>query len=517
MPTIYGIISRGYFPKELPPAFTSEICGSILASNLSTLPNDFINRDKVSKNTIHYLLARGSLRRRLGIPNPTNFFRLASFIVANWNFLTTITSKSHISMTSPVAVRPPNRAINGKSTFSDYDDRRAYIRSKSRYIFRADINRFYHSIYTHSISWAIHGKHVAKARRHDNTLQGNILDRLIRNSQDGQSIGIPIGPDTSLLIAEIILSAMDVILSTKGINNAFRIIDDYEFGCGSLIEAESLRDTLQEGLSEYELALNPSKTDIIELPVPIETPCISQLRTYQFSTTNPVTQRREIIHYFGQTFTFSREYPEKSVLKYAVSRLSQIKVLPVNWVLCENLLMQCVTVDPSTIKVVLNQLVRYKNLGYTLELPHIGEALNRVISRHAPSNHGSEVAWAIWALIVLSVPIDDDAATRAASMNDSIVAILMLDAKAKGLISSSVNFNHFQSYMTTDDLYREQWLLAYEANIKNWLPSVTGRDHVNRDKCFSFLKTNGVYFYDDTLSGKVKFKRPEPLTPGEEY
>jgi len=117
---------------------------------------------------------------------------------------------------------------------------------------------------------------------------------------------------------------------------------------------------------------------------------------------------------------------------------------------------------------------------------------------------------------VLSVPIDDDAATRAASMNDSIVAILMLDAKAKGLISSSVNFNHFQSYMTTDDLYGGQWLLAYEANIKNWLPSVTGRDHVNRDKCFSFLKTNGVYFYDDTLSGKLKFKRPEPLTPGED-
>lgn len=516
MPTIYGIISRGYFPKELPPAFTSEICGSVLANNLSRLPNDLINRDRESKNTIHHLLVRGSQRRRLGIPNPTNFFRLSSFIVANWKFLTTITSQSHISMTTPVGARPPNRAISSKSTFSDYDDRRAYIRSKSRYIFKADISRLYHSIYTHSISWAIHGKSVAKAKRHDKTLKGNILDRLIRNTQDGQSVGIPIGPDTSLLIAEIILSAIDVILATKGINNAFRIIDDYEFGCASLIEAESLRDILQEGLSEYELTLNPSKMDVIELPIPIEAPYISQLRTYQFSINNPVTQRHEIIHYFGQAFAFSREYPEKSVLKYAVSRLSGIKVSPANWTLCENLLMQCATVDPSTIEVVLNQLVRYRDLRYTLELPHIGEALNRVISRHAPPNHGSEVAWAIWALMVLSVPIDDDA-TRAASMNDSIVAILMLDAKAKGLISSSVNFNHFQSYMTTDDLYGGQWLLAYEANIKNWLPSVTGRDHVNRDKCFSFLKTNGVYFYDDTLSGKVKFKRPEPLTPGEEY
>jgi len=421
-------------------------------------------------------------------------------------------------MTTPVAVRPPERAINGKSTFSAYDERRAYIRSKSRYIFKADINQFYHSIYTHSISWAIHGKSVAKAKRHHPTLQGNILDRLVRNSQDGESVGIPIGPDTSLLIAEIILSANDVVLSTKDTNNAFRVIDDYEFGCGSLTEAEFLRHTLQEVLSEYRLTLNlnPGKTEIIELPVPIEAPCISQLRTYQFSTPTPVTQRHEIIHYFGQAFAFSHEYPEESVLKYAVARLSGIKVLPANWALCESLLMQCVAVDPSTIKAVLNQLVRYRDLRYTLELPNIGEVLNRVINRDASLGHGGEVAWAIWALIVLSVPIGDDAATRAASMNDSIVAILMLDAKAKGLISSSVNFDHFRSYMTTGDLYGEQWLLAYEANVKHWLPSVRG-DHVNRDSCFSFLKAHGVYFYDGNISGQVKYKRPEPLTPGEEY
>lgn len=515
MPTIYGIITRGYLPKELPPSFTSRICGSVLANNLRTLPSDFQKRDRVSKNVTHNLLARGSLRRRLGIPNPTNFFRLAEFIVANWNFLTNITARSHMSITTPVAVRPPLRAIGSRFTFPARDERRAYVRSKSRYILKADINQYYHSIYTHSISWAIHGKSVAKAKRHDKTLQGNVLDRLIRNSQDGQSIGIPIGPDTSFLIAEIILSINDEFLSTRGINNAFRVIDDYEFGCDSLIEAEFVRDTLQEILSEYELTLNPGKTYITELPVSIEAPWKSKLSMYKFTT--PANQRREIIDYFDQAFTLSREYPEDSVLKYAVNRLSGIEVSQVNWVLCENLLMQCVIVDPSTTEVVLNQLARYRDLGYSLDLSRIGEVLNKVMKRHAPLGHGSEVAWAIWALIVFGISLNDDAATVAASMNDSIVAILMLDAKAKGLVSSSVNFDHFKSYMTTDDLYGEQWLLAYEANMKHWLPSATRRDHVNRDSCFSFLKAHNVYFYNDTISGKMKYKRPEPVTPGEEY
>jgi hypothetical protein len=516
MPTIYGIITRGYLPKELPPAFTSRVCGNVLVKNPSTLPNELTNRDKRSKNLVHNLLVRGSQRRRLGIPNPTNFFRLARFVVSNWSLLTSITSQSHISITTPTFVRR-DRAISSGFAFPYRDERKAHVRSNSRYILKADINRFYHSIYTHTISWAIHSKPIAKARQHDRTLPGNILDGLVRNSQDRQTIGIPIGPDTSFLIAEIILSVNDVILSGQGINNAFRAVDDYEFGCYSLTEAESIRETLQEILGEYELALNFEKTDIIELPVPIEAPIISQLRTYNFSTTNANSQRHQIIHYFDQAFASSQEYPGESVLKYAVSRLSGILVLPANWVLCENLLLQCASVDPSSIAVVLNQLVKYRDLNYTSDTQHIAEVFNNIVKKHAPLRHGSEVAWALWGLILMGSSLNDESATVAANMSDSIVAILMLDAKSKGLVSAGVNFDNFQSYMKTEELYGEQWMLAYEANVKNWLPSLTRIDHVNRDPCFSFLKSNGVFFYDDTISGRIKYTPPKAPIPGEEY
>jgi hypothetical protein len=41
---------------------------------------------------------------------------------------------------------------------------------------------------------------------------------------------------------------------------------------------------------------------------------------------------------------------------------------------------------------------------------------------------------------------------------------------------------------SADALYDEHWLLAYEANVKGWLPSVSGTDHVAADPNFGFLK-----------------------------
>jgi hypothetical protein len=50
--------------------------------------------------------------------------------------------------------------------------------------------------------------------------------------------------------------------------------------------------------------------------------------------------------------------------------------------------------------------------------------------------------------------------------------------------------------MVASELRSENWLLAYEANFKAWLPNQGGVDFVALDPDFSFLKNQGVYFYD---------------------
>ena len=66
-------------------------------------------------------------------------------------------------------------------------------------------------------------------------------------------MGIPIGPDISLAIAETLLGAVDQELLKKLKVRGLRYIDDYELSIDSLAEAERLQGALQEVLSDFEL------------------------------------------------------------------------------------------------------------------------------------------------------------------------------------------------------------------------------------------------------------------------
>ena len=519
MPTHESILSKGYFPSELPPAFTTVSYGSFIGQNLTNLPGGFANYDLHSENAVHNLAIRGALRRKLGIPNPVNFYQLASFVCQHWTELFSCASRSSISLTRPLDPAPIRAIVDIKKGFRDRTASRAHVRSTSRYILQADISRFYHSIYTHSIPWAMHGKSVTKID-HTDAFFGNILDRLVRNAQDRQTLGIPISPDTSLLIAEIILSAIDVDLANQRITNGFRIMDDYEFGFKTRAEAERALGILQESLNKYELALNPNKTQILELPLPTEDIGIPELRALQLSgAEKPGKQLSDIIYHFDRAFDLFNENPEGTFLKYVISKFKKVRVVihSENWSYFENMLLQSAITEPGTLSGVLEELLRHKALGHTLTIEHIGDGFNEIIKQHGPLGHGNEVAWAIWGLLALQISLEEKSATIAASMNDSIVAMLTLDADKKGLVPSGVDYSDYESFMTAENLYGEQWLLAYEANIKGWLSSAGTADHVKDDECFNFLKTNGVYFYDDTLSPRIEPQLPPELGEEEEY
>ena len=228
IPTLLGLISRGYFPKELPPPFNTRNLASI-SKNPATLPNPFTNPIRETKNVKHSYLSRSNSRRKLGIVNPIDYVALSVEVINGWTTLKSVFDKSQVSLTSPKYGGPPGRAFVYRYA-KIIDNRKTAVRSRARYLLRADISQFYHSIYTHSISWALHGKLIAKQQRNNQTLLGNRLDKRIQHSQDKQTIGIPIGPDISFLIAELILSVCDDQLQNKKISNFTRYIDDYEFG-----------------------------------------------------------------------------------------------------------------------------------------------------------------------------------------------------------------------------------------------------------------------------------------------
>ena len=52
-----------------------------------------------------------------------------------------------------------------------------------------------------------------------------------------------------------------------------------------------------------------------------------------------------------------------------------------------------------------------------------------------------------------------------------------------------------EEYLNPEALYSDQWLLAYEANLKGWLIPKDNNNYVEKHDNFSILKSNNVYFY----------------------
>ena len=86
---LLDLLDKGYFPKELPPPFTTSSFGHALAGPNAVMPSGaFSTSPRFSMPCVHNLVRTGGLRRNLGIPNPKHFFCLAEHVVANWTSAT---------------------------------------------------------------------------------------------------------------------------------------------------------------------------------------------------------------------------------------------------------------------------------------------------------------------------------------------------------------------------------------------------------------------------------------------
>ena len=134
------------------------------------------------------------------------------------------------------------------------------------YVLHADITDCYADIYTHSIAWALHTKPVAKAKKSDKSLIGNIIDSHIQDMRHGQTNGIPQGCVLMDLIAEMVLGYADLDLGSRliaaGITE-FQILryrDDYRIFVQNPQHGEAILKSLTEVLIDLGLKLNTGKT-----------------------------------------------------------------------------------------------------------------------------------------------------------------------------------------------------------------------------------------------------------------
>ena len=112
-----------------------------------------------------------------------------------------------------------------------------------------DINNFYNSVYTHSITWAVCGKDKAKNIAMNGSFvvddairqeydKINLFDSLIRSMKNNETNGLIIGPFTSRIFSEIIVANIDKELREQGILFR-RYVDDYSIYLRNEIEIDN--------------------------------------------------------------------------------------------------------------------------------------------------------------------------------------------------------------------------------------------------------------------------------------
>ncbi len=496
---LFDLLKDGYFPKELPPPFnTTEYAISVAGPSTTISSSVFLSKPMFSMFCVHNLARTGELRRNLGIPNPKHFYRLGKHLVQYWNQLETFTHASPFSLTKPKD-GSSDRAIMPEHELKERILFRAKIRSNARFVLMADISRFFPSIYSHSFPWALIGKAAAKAAHNNRTLRGRWEDKIdlySRSIANNQTIGIPIGPDTSRLLAEVILSPIDVELAKqfkhiKGI----RYIDDYEFATATRFEAEEILSTLQQLLSQFELALNPNKTKIVELPYEFETHWVSRIRVFQFRNKGITGQKNDISAYFDVVFAFFKRFPGEGLMKYAIARLGSEKIKKENWSFFESTLQQCVLIEPACIPQVCDQILYYQAKHYKIDKPLWSQCLNRIVIERVPLGYSSEAAWAMWLMKILKIRLLQKSAKIVGSCEDSVVGLMGLGLAALGL----TKFNYLSElnrFHSLSGLFEEQWLLCYQGNLMSWLGPNSSRSNLQNDQLFSHLEANNVSFFD---------------------
>lgn len=461
-----------------------------------SLPGTFTNPP--DSKPCPYSFARGGtgvIRRRLSLVNPVAFYALAQVVALNWAAIDTHLRTTPLSQSRPIHWPAASRAFKTLS----YTNRflvapKARNRSAARAFLLADLSQFYHSIYTHSIAWAFHTKVVAKAN-HSPALFGNRIDSLVQRAQDRQTRGIPIGPDTSLVIAESVLAEVERnilqrIPSLRGV----RFVDDYELCFPDFGSAEAALSVLQEELQHFELQFNPNKTKVVSPPIRFEPDWVGEFRA--FVLRDNTGQHGDLIRFFDLITRHLEHDVEAHVAKYAMSKLLLQNFVPRldNRSLYQALLCQLLIAQPSAAREIISCLVLLNASGGPIDNSLIVASFAAVIRRAAPLGHHFEISWVLYGFLRLNLNIDPATAAALSSCDNAVVALMSLNAWQRGL-GPNINPALWASHMTTSDLHDEYWLLSYEAKRLAWLPSVGVPDHVLNDSSFDFLRAQGVSFY----------------------
>lgn len=477
-----------YFPNqksksdELPPVFTTRQFTPSVAKKLTSEKLRGEGYDQVE----YYATRYNNVSRPLSMPHPIPYAHLVKCICENWGNLQYICTNQN-SLIKP-EVHADRRAL-----VMDYEEplektnRSLTVGFGKKFRAHTDISNCFPSVYTHAIPWATVGFEYAKTHRPPvhKGLWFNQLDRCQRMTKRNETQGVAIGPGTSNVVSEAILAKIDEVLRDK--YTYYRYIDDYTCYCETYEQGQDFFRSLNAELRKYKLTLNLKKTEIVELPAPIDSDWVVELSTRMPSglssdpkKTGKHYSSSEALRFMDFAVQLKANAPDGSVLKFAVKSIIH-------------------HLDDHAIQPVFEYLLNLSRF-YPLLLPQLifllekGEIdvkpytrhLNEILIENAINMRSDGMCWALHYLISHDLCICYEGVKKVIATRDCMAILMLYQIDA-----FQDEVKDFANSLDRSDLYEldQYWVLLYQL----FFDGVIANPYAN-EKCFEILKGEDVSF-----------------------
>ncbi|MCT4334643.1 RNA-directed DNA polymerase [Paracoccus sp. YLB-12] len=508
------LLSHGFFAPELPPCFVSEGLAryrAVIWRDINAQGMPQIDR-LVTQTTWFHFPRFGRNDRRHGVVNPISYMAIAKIIADNFVKLRTIARRRSGMSASPLMFDWSGSRAILRPNIDLLDDFRLDLASRREMFVSADLRAFYHSVYTHTIPWAIRGKAMAKADKFSHHY-ANKLDRYCRNAQDQQTIGLPVGPDTSRVIGELIASAVDEKLKQEaGVTSrdASRYVDDFTISSAGGLSGEGMIAAARRAAAEFELELNHDKSAVVATSAYLGNGWKHVARSQR---PPPPYDPDDFKRFFYEIARLVRELPDTNVEKWSLqnARVAFLGVDTSDWSRIQSHLINAYRRNSTIVSLLVELLIERHRDQNDVDIEGVRDFLDHRIPTLALEDRTGELIWLLFLMIALEVRIDAQRFERLYSLEEPMCALLLSAADARGLIIGTIDRSLWNRSLTAEGLRGSMWLYAYEGPRHN-IVGHGSTAHIEQDPYFSILHARGVDFLSveaglESITGAMRVRR----------
>jgi hypothetical protein len=457
-----ALIRTGYLPQEIPPAVTPRYFAQFCKSEFAALNADKKALIRLSTKFDTFTAPRPvSGRRNLALVHPLAQLGISLLITEHRRKIRKIIERGGTSLYRTEEDIANSRAFAGLD-FRRWEAETARINSECLFTLKADISRFFYTAYTHSIPWAVIGKEKAKDwllnnRKKLNAHWSHDFDTALQSCQSRETFGIPVGPDTSRIIAEILLAGVEsndrFSGAVKG-RPAFRLLDDFFIGFEDEASARKALVSLRSALWTYNLQLNDEKTTVGPTRENFREKWKLEFDFIGVADANSSRQLSDIYRLIELTLHYCSAAKTGSPAHWACRRLSELTHVSRNFAVLLNSMFRLARDFPSCIHHVAAFLINHQAEGNLSEnRKRIATWIKSILRSHHPHALDFELAWCLLVSGVFRIPLDKEDVPPPDVRPNSVVFAMFGLLRERHLLPVPLSYWPWRSHFKADECW----------------------------------------------------------------